>query len=125
KCKRVLEGHTGTIYAVSITPDGRRAVSGSYDNTVRVWDVETGKCKRVLEGHTGTIYAVSITPDGRRAASGSRDHTVRLWDLETGSLKYITSLDIPIASLAFNSVYLAAGTTYGGTFFYKSVNFFD
>jgi WD40 repeat protein len=53
--------------AVSISPDGRRAVSGSKGSTVRVWDLETGECEQVLEGHTDWVEAVSITPDGRRA----------------------------------------------------------
>ncbi|MGZ4881928.1 MAG: TIR domain-containing protein, partial [Halobacteriota archaeon] len=83
--KLVLEGHThGLVYAVSITSDGRTAVSGGEDNTVRVWDVETGACQRVLEGHTGWVFGVSITPDGKRIVSGGEDNTVRVWDVETG-----------------------------------------
>ncbi|MBN1571325.1 MAG: DUF4062 domain-containing protein, partial [Acidobacteria bacterium] len=79
-----LEGHTSSIYSVSITPDGRRAVSGSLDNTVRVWDLESGQCLPTMEGHSRLVYSVSITPDGRRAVSGSKDNTVRVWDLKSG-----------------------------------------
>jgi WD40 repeat protein len=120
----VLEGHAITVDAVSMTPDGRMVVSGAGDNTVMLWDLETGECERVLKG-PNTVRAVSITPDGRRAVSGSHDGTVRLWDLETGSLEYMTSLDTLIDSLAFSGVYLAVGTRIGGTDFYRSVNFFD
>ena len=81
---RMLEGHTDTVHSASITEDGRRAVSTSSDNTLRVWDLETGECLRVLEGHTDTVYSVSVTPDGRRGTSASRDKTLRVWDLETG-----------------------------------------
>jgi len=69
---------------VSITPDGRRAVSGSGDNTLIVWDLESGEKLKTLEGHTDQVNAVSITPDGRRAVSGSWDKTLIVWDLESG-----------------------------------------
>ena len=79
-----LEGHRGGVSAVAVTPDGRRAVSASYDQTLRVWDLESGQTLRKLEGHTGWVYAVTIIPDGRRAVSASYDQTLRVWDLENG-----------------------------------------
>jgi len=81
---RTLEGHTGGVSAVAVLADGRRALSGSYDNTLRLWDLETGESVRTLEGHTDLVRAVAVLADGRRAVSGSRDKTLRLWDLETG-----------------------------------------
>ena len=81
---RALAGHTEAVNAVSITPDGRRAVSGSDDKTLRVWDMETGE-SRVLEGHVGSVVSLSITPDGREAVSASDDRTLRVWDLNTGA----------------------------------------
>ena len=69
---RTLEGHGNVVESVSVTPDGRRAVSGSYDETLRVWDLESGACLRTLEGHSGEVQSVSVTPDGRRAVSGSK-----------------------------------------------------
>jgi len=80
---RTLEGHSNGVYCVSVTPDGRRAVSSS-EMTLRVWDLETGQCLRILEGHTYSVHCVSMTPDGRRAVSGSDDQTLRVWDLESG-----------------------------------------
>jgi len=62
---RVLHGHTKHVYAVAVTPDGRCAVSGSWDTTVRVWDLETGSSP-VVEGHTSRVLAVALTPDGRK-----------------------------------------------------------
>jgi WD40 repeat protein len=78
---RTLEGYTSNV--MSITPDGRRAVSGSSDKMLRMWDLESGRCLRILEGHTDRVTSVSMTPDGRRAVSGSRDE-MRVWDLESG-----------------------------------------
>lgn len=82
--KELLKGHTHTITSIALTPDGRYAVSGSADKTLRVWDLETGTCTRTFEGHTGEIWSVAITPDGRYAVSGSSDKTLRVWGLETG-----------------------------------------
>ena len=68
-----LEGHTNWVTSVSISADGRRVVSGSDDNTVRVWDAVSGECVLgPLEGHTGEVVtSVSFSADGRRVVSGS------------------------------------------------------
>jgi WD40 repeat protein len=90
KCLHTLEGHRRGVSSVSVTPDGRRAVSASMDKTLRVWDLETGVCMRVLKGHRSRrVNCVSVTPDGRRAISVSGnslgwDSRGRVWDLETG-----------------------------------------
>src|SRR5271157_5523184 len=81
---RVLEGHTEPVNSVAMSVDGRTALSGSDDWTVRVWDLTTGRCSAVLEGHTGNVGSVAMSGDGRTALSGSWDKTVRVWDLTTG-----------------------------------------
>jgi WD40 repeat protein len=83
-CVGGLEGHTGEVTALVMTPDGNRVVSGSWDKTLWVWDIASGKCLRVLKGHTGWVSALAITPDGSRVVSGSRDRTLRVWDLASG-----------------------------------------
>jgi eukaryotic-like serine/threonine-protein kinase len=65
---------------VAFSPDGQRIVSGSYDNTLKVWDAETGQETLTLKGHTATVESVAWSPDGRRIASSSQDGTIRLWD---------------------------------------------
>ena len=77
----VLRGHERPVLCVGVSGDGRRALSGSWDNTVRVWDVEGKKCVGVLEGHTDRVLGVALSGDGRRAVSGSYDKTVRVWDV--------------------------------------------
>jgi WD40 repeat protein len=81
---RTLVGHAGWVTAVAIGPDGRQALSGAAEGTLRLWDLQTGQSLRTLEGHVGSVTAVAVLPDGLRALSASRDRTLRLWDLQTG-----------------------------------------
>ena len=86
-CVRIMEYHTEGIrngLSVSLSADGRRAISGSDDKTLRVWDLESGECLKTLEGHTEGVLSVSLSADGRRAISGSSNATLRVWDLESG-----------------------------------------
>jgi WD40 repeat protein len=64
-------GHTSSVLSVAVTGDGRRALSGSADKTVRVWDVESGKCLATLEGHTNWVNSVGVTRDGRIFSSAN------------------------------------------------------
>jgi WD40 repeat protein len=81
---RTLRGHIGPIRGVAVTPDGKKAVSGSGDNSLKVWDLESGREIRTLRGHTGQVWAVAVTSDGKKAVSGSWDNTIKVWDLESG-----------------------------------------
>ncbi|MCP5117114.1 MAG: hypothetical protein GY953_40330, partial [bacterium] len=65
--------------------DGRRALSGSTDKTLRLWGLESGAELRCFEGRESEVRAVALSADGRRALSGSQDKTLRLWDLESGA----------------------------------------
>jgi WD40 repeat protein len=78
---RILEGHAGVVSTVALSADGKRAVSGSDDHTVRVWDLEGNQPPRLLEDHTLDVKSVALSADGQRAVSGSGDKTVRVWDL--------------------------------------------
>jgi WD40 repeat protein len=77
-------GHTARVTAVALTSDGHRVVSGSSDNTLRLWDLASGQTLRTLQGHTAGVNAVVLTADGRRLVSASWDNTLRVWDLESG-----------------------------------------
>ena len=72
--------------AVAFSGDGTRLASGSYDQTVKVWDAATGELVQTLQGHSDAVSAVAFSGDGTRLASGSGDQMVKVWDAATGEL---------------------------------------
>ena len=82
--RRLLSGHTDLVRAVAFSPDGKLALTGSVDQTARLWETATGKPVATLSGHTGSVYAVAFSPDGKLALTGSVDKTARLWEAATG-----------------------------------------
>ncbi len=107
--------HNDNITSVSFSPDGKTLVSGSWDDTIRLWNVETGKEKAILTRHTRDITSVDISPDGKTLASGSRDGTIRLWDLESGRettiLKGNTNWSVLSVGYSPNGKILASGSS--------------
>ncbi|KAK3805370.1 MAG: hypothetical protein J3Q66DRAFT_423168 [Benniella sp.] len=87
----ILRGHSQGVTCIAYSPDGDRIVSGSWDSTVRVWDVATGDCLYIFIGHTREIKSVAYSPQGNVVASRSNDRTVRLWDLEAGGCQSVMS----------------------------------
>ncbi|KAF5103473.1 hypothetical protein D0Z03_000190 [Geotrichum reessii] len=83
---RTLQGHSSSVRALS--GHGNTVVSGSYDTTVRVWNVETGECKWVLTGHNQRVYSAVLDYKRNRCISGSMDWYVKVWSLDNGSLLY-------------------------------------
>ncbi|KAG8913200.1 SCF ubiquitin ligase complex subunit cdc4 [Tulasnella sp. 417] len=84
-----LRGHDNAVRALAV--HGRTIVSGSYDTTVRVWDLVTGDCKYVLTGHTQKVYSVVIDHLRKQTCSGSMDGTVRIWSLKDGAQLHVLS----------------------------------
>jgi len=86
KVLKVLQGHTNRITSVAISSDGKYALSGSDDDTLIYWNLETKEVIYRLEGHIVDVTSVAISPDGKYALSGSDFYRLKYWDLETGKL---------------------------------------
>jgi hypothetical protein len=80
----VFRGHEDGVRSVAIDAVGLRIVSGSHDETVRVWDAESGRALACLRGHEYPVLSVAFDAAGRRIVSGQWDKTVRVWDAESG-----------------------------------------
>ncbi|HEV3386018.1 MAG TPA: WD40 repeat domain-containing protein, partial [Gemmata sp.] len=76
-----LLGHTGAVYRVVVSPDGKRALSCGPDGSVRLWDIETGSPLAVFGGHLDAVGNIAFSPDGQTAISGSYDGSARQWQL--------------------------------------------
>ncbi|CCI17593.1 Genome sequencing data, contig C309 [Microcystis aeruginosa PCC 9807] len=98
-----LVGHNGSVNSVSFSSDGKTLVSGSDDNTIKLWNVETGQEIRTLKGHDSGVYSVNFSPDGKTLVSGSDDKTIILWDVETGQkLHTLKGHNGPVYSVNFS-----------------------
>ena len=80
-----LDGHSGAVTAAAFSPAGTRIVSGSLDNTLKLWDAHAGQCLMTLDGHSGAVTAAAFNPDGTRIVSGSWNSTLKLWDAHSGA----------------------------------------
>ena len=72
--------------SIVFSPDGKILASGGWDNTIKLWDIATGKVISTLTGHQGRIWSVAFSPDGKTLVSGSEDRTIRLWSLDLDDL---------------------------------------
>jgi len=85
--KKSLTGHAHFVQDVVISSDGQFCLSGSWDGTLRLWDLNTGVTTRRFVGHTKDVLSVAFSVDNRQIVSGSRDKTIRLWNT-LGEPKY-------------------------------------
>ncbi|MEH2276781.1 MAG: ribosome assembly protein 4, partial [Nostoc sp.] len=98
-----LEGHSSAVYSVVFSPDGQRLASASSDNTIKLWDVATGKAVQTLTGHSDVVRSVVFSPDGQRLASASADKTIKLWDVATGkAVQTLTGHSDVVRSVVFS-----------------------
>jgi len=90
--RRRLTGHAHYVQDVAISSDGQFALSGSWDGTLRLWDLNTGNTTRRFVGHTKDVLSVAFSADNRQIVSGSRDKTINLWNT-LGQLKFTITED--------------------------------
>jgi len=96
-------GHTGSVYSVAFSPDGKQLVSGSHDKTIKLWDVTTGREIKTFSGlPPSTIITVCFSPDGKQILSGSFDG-IKLWDVATGrEIRTFIGHDNPVYAVSFS-----------------------
>lgn len=78
-----LRGHSAGVLSFTVSPDGSLLFTGSYDQTVRVWETATWSCVKILKGHGGGVRALAVAADGRSLYSAAADNTVRAWNVGT------------------------------------------
>ena len=85
--KRSLTGHSHIIEDVAISQDGSYAISASWDKTLRLWDLSSGKTLKRFVGHSGDVLSVAFSPDNRQIVSAGRDRQIKVWNT-LGECKY-------------------------------------
>ena len=86
KCIHTLIGHSSSVCSVAISPDEQCLASGSFDKTVKLWNLQTGELLHTLTKHTKPVLSVAFSPDGKILASASVDDTIELWQWRSASL---------------------------------------
>ncbi|KAJ1435056.1 WD40-repeat-containing domain protein [Ochromonadaceae sp. CCMP2298] len=102
--RRALRGHNHFVSDIVISADGLYALSGSWDATLRLWEINTGKCRCRFVGHTKDVLSVAFSSDNRQIISASRDRTVKLWNtvgeckftiVEDGHTEWVSCVRFP------------------------------
>jgi len=81
-----LKGHTQLVNQVAFSPDGKTIATASNDNSVRLWDAQTGSALKTLSGHQGRVTHIAFSPDSSWLVSGADDNTIRRWNTADGEL---------------------------------------
>jgi len=98
----ILSGHINSVRSLTFTLDGTSLISGSSDNTVKLWDMQTGGVVKTFSGHTDSVWSVSISVNHTTIASGSIDKTIRLWDIQTGQCHQIIEQQYWVSCVMFS-----------------------
>jgi WD40 repeat protein len=91
------------ITSLAFSADGNFLITGSYDQRVRLWNVNDGTIIKEFSGHKGTVWTVAFSPDGKTIASAGEDKTIKLWNIESGALLHsMTGHTLNIWSVRFS-----------------------
>jgi hypothetical protein len=105
---RTVKGHSSWVTGVAFSSDNRRLASGSWDETVKVWDVPTGQQLSALSGKVKEVQALAFSSDGRWLATENSSDTVTLWDAATGTEVRMLPSNKPVGAPGTNWVYSIA-----------------
>ncbi|XP_032136103.1 CMT1A duplicated region transcript 1 protein [Sapajus apella] len=106
-----FRGHAGSVRALFLCEEENFLLSGSYDLSIRYWDLRSGACTRIFNGHQGTITCMDLCKN--RLVSGARDCQVKVWDVDTGKcLKTFRHKD-PILAARINDTYIVSACERG------------
>jgi WD40 repeat protein len=97
---KALSGHANDVRAVAFSPDGKFLVSGSFDDTIRFWDLASWQ--QIVTLKTDKVQSLAFSADGKRLVSGGRDKTVKLWDVATRQERCTLTVPSEIESVAFS-----------------------
>ncbi|WP_309738942.1 WD40 repeat domain-containing protein [Chamaesiphon sp. OTE_20_metabat_361] len=101
--QQTIAAHSDWVRCLSFTPDGTNLVSGSFDKTIKLWQLATGTALQTLRDHQKGVFAIAVSADGKLLASGSWDELIKLWNLETGTLlENLTQHQASVRSLAIS-----------------------
>ena len=112
-----LEGHSGRIWNVDFSADGRYLASSSFDYSARLWDWEEETCLHTFQGHNTWVFGMCFSPDGQMLATSGMDKTIKLWDCHTGKcLKSLQTGEDWMTDVAFspNGKAVLGGGSQGG-----------